>query len=59
MCGLCSPRRGSRWEIAELHKGPRDILERAGLLDHIGETMIFEDLEEAAAAFAGLSHAPR
>jgi MFS superfamily sulfate permease-like transporter len=40
--------------IAELHKGPRDILERAGLLDHIGETMVFEDLEEAAAAFARL-----
>jgi sulfate permease, SulP family len=46
--------------IAELHKGPRDILERAGLLDHIGETMVFEDLEEAAAAFARLSlSAPR
>ena len=40
--------------IAELHKGPRDILERAGLLDRIGETMVFEDLEEAAAAFARL-----
>ncbi|WP_041368066.1 SulP family inorganic anion transporter [Methylocella silvestris] len=41
--------------IAELHKGPRDILERAGVLDHIGAAMIFEDLEEAATAFYRLT----
>ena len=54
MCGLCSPKKRLALGIAELHKGPRDILERAGLLDRIGETMVFEDLEEAAAAFARL-----
>ncbi|MEJ0096231.1 MAG: SulP family inorganic anion transporter [Methylocella sp.] len=46
--------KGIAFGIAELHKRPHAILERAGLLDEIGKTMVFEDLEEAATAFAGL-----
>jgi len=37
--------------IAELHADPADILRRSGLLDRIGQGMIFEDLEDAAIAF--------
>ena len=51
---MCAEK-GVAFGIAELHKGPRDILERAALLDQIGETMVFEHLEEAATAFARLS----
>lgn len=37
--------------IAELHRDPMDILERAGTLEKIGPGMIFDDLEELIPAF--------
>ncbi len=45
--------RGLAFGIAELHKEPMEILERAGLLDKIGRAMIFEDLEDVMTAFVG------
>jgi len=44
--------RGLTLGIAELHKEPADILQRAGLLDEIGKDMIFEDLEDVMTAFS-------
>ncbi|MCK0207412.1 SulP family inorganic anion transporter [Starkeya koreensis] len=46
--------------IAELHRDPMEILERAGTLETIGAGMIFDDLEEVIPAFghAG-AHASR
>jgi len=48
--------RGMALGLAELHKEPKDVLERAGLLEKIGAAMIFEDLEDVAAAFGASSH---
>jgi sulfate permease, SulP family len=48
--------RGVALGIAELHNEPMEVLERAGLLAKIGKAMIFEDLEEAATAFARPPH---
>jgi len=42
---------GLGFGIAELHNEPMIILQRAGLLDRIGASMLFEDLEDAVAAF--------
>lgn len=44
--------------IAELHRDPMDILERAGTLERIGKSMIFEDLEELIPAFDRAEPAP-
>ncbi|PZU94806.1 MAG: sulfate transporter [Chelatococcus sp.] len=44
--------RGIALGIAELHKEPMAILERAGVLQKVGASMIFEDLEDVATAFA-------
>ena len=44
--------RGLKFGIVELHSAPRDILMRAGVLDRIGENMVFDDLEDAVAAFS-------
>lgn len=38
--------------IAELHKEPMTILERAGVLQKMGASMVFDDLEDMASAFA-------
>lgn len=38
---------GLTFAIAELHKEPREILERAGLFEGAAATMVFEDLEDA------------
>lgn len=43
--------RGLTLGIAELHKEPMAILERAGVLQGIGPAMIFDDLEDMASAF--------
>jgi sulfate permease, SulP family len=43
--------RGMALAIAELHKEPMEILERAGLLQKIGKALVFEDLEEVMTAF--------
>jgi MFS superfamily sulfate permease-like transporter len=43
--------RGVALGIAELHIEPKEILQRTGLLEKIGETMVFEDLEDAVTAF--------
>jgi MFS superfamily sulfate permease-like transporter len=43
--------RGVALGIAELHNEPRAILERSGTLARIGSAMIFDDLEDASAAF--------
>ncbi|MDX0772569.1 SulP family inorganic anion transporter [Sinorhizobium medicae] len=43
--------RGIAFAIAELHFEAREILERAGVLDKIGASMIFEDLDDALLAF--------
>lgn len=43
--------RGMKLGIAELHKEPMAILERAGVLEKIGGSMVFEDLEDMASAF--------
>ncbi|MEW6639856.1 MAG: SulP family inorganic anion transporter [Pseudomonadota bacterium] len=48
--------RGLALGFAELHAEPKEILERAGLLDAIGKGMIFEDLEDVMTAF---EQAPR
>lgn len=37
--------------IAELHAEPRELLERSGTLARLGSAMIFDDLEDARAAF--------
>lgn len=44
--------RGMTLGIAELHKEPMTILERAGVLQKIGPSMVFDDLEDMASAFA-------
>lgn len=38
---------GLTFALAELHKEPREILQRAGLFDGPGATIAFEDLEDA------------
>lgn len=43
--------RGIALAMAELHFEAREILERAGVLDKIGVSMIFEDLDDALLAF--------
>jgi len=44
--------RNIKFGIAELHSEPGDLLKRAGLLEKIGKSMIFEDLEELPDVFA-------
>ncbi len=43
--------RGVALGIAELHIEPKEILQRTGLLQRIGEAMVFEDLQDAVTAF--------
>lgn len=43
---------GLKFGIVELHSAPRDILMRSGVVDRIGENMVFDDLEDAVAAFS-------
>ncbi|GAB4068739.1 SulP family inorganic anion transporter [Ancylobacter sonchi] len=44
--------RGVAFGITELHNTPMTLLERAGVIDRIGENMMFDDIEEAAAQFS-------
>ncbi|KQU90842.1 sulfate transporter [Ensifer sp. Root31] len=43
--------RGLKFGIVELHSEPRETLLRSGVIDKIGNGMIFDDLEDAIAAF--------
>ena len=43
--------RGIRLGFAELHAEARGMLERAGVVERVGRGMVFEDLEDALAAF--------
>ncbi|WP_244494269.1 MULTISPECIES: SulP family inorganic anion transporter [unclassified Ensifer] len=43
--------RGLTFGIVELHSEPRETLLRSGVIDKIGTGMIFDDLEDAIAAF--------
>ncbi|PSJ59882.1 SulP family inorganic anion transporter [Pseudaminobacter soli (ex Li et al. 2025)] len=51
--------RGLAFGLAELHIEPTDILERAGLLQKVGEAMIFDDLEDVATAFDKGQQSPK
>lgn len=53
ICDLAAAR-GLKLAIAELHSEPRTTLERAGVLARIGPAMVFEEIEDAVAAFAKL-----
>lgn len=44
---------GQRFAVAELHKEPRDILERAGFFEGPDATIAFEDLEDAVRSLSG------
>ena len=50
--------RGLKFSIAELHYEPRDTLTRSGVAAAIGADMIFDDLEDAIAAFTARRGAP-
>jgi sulfate permease, SulP family len=43
--------KGIAFGIAELHSEPLGILKRSGVVDRIGSSMIFDDLEDACDAF--------
>ena len=43
--------RGIRFGLADLHAEARDILVRAGVIEHIGSDMVFDILEDAYHAF--------
>lgn len=49
--------RGVQLCFAELHAEARALLERAGLIDRIGRSHVFEDLDDALLAFRGTSAA--
>lgn len=44
-------KRGIALGLAELHSEAREILDRAGVIDRIAPTMVFETLEDACRAF--------
>ncbi|MEK1890173.1 MAG: SulP family inorganic anion transporter, partial [Phyllobacterium sp.] len=44
-----------KFGIVELHSEPRDILEKSGVIGRIGRDMIFDDLEDAVAAYSKVS----
>jgi high affinity sulfate transporter 1 len=48
---------GVGFAIAELHGQPRAILERSGLIEHIGRQMLFHSVEEAIEARAAAGRA--
>jgi len=50
-------RRGIKFALADLHFGPRHILERAGFFDQIGRDRVFDKLEDAVAALTPKSEA--
>lgn len=43
--------RGIRFGLAEVHAAPLALLDRAGVIDRIGASMIFPDLDDALRAF--------
>ena len=43
--------RGIAFGVAELHRDPRDLLKRSGLLGEIGPALVFEDIEEGLTSF--------
>ena len=44
--------RGLKFGIVELHSEPLDTLVRSGVVAKVGPGMIFDDLEDAVAAFS-------
>ena len=48
--------RGLKFGIVELHSEPRDMLVRSGVVAKVGPDMIFDDLEDAVAAFSAIHH---
>ncbi|WP_018240107.1 SulP family inorganic anion transporter [Ensifer sp. BR816] len=48
-------KRGITLGLAELHSDARAMLDRAGVIEKIGPTMVFAGIEDALAAFAGRS----
>jgi len=44
--------RGLKFAIVELHSEPRDTLVRSGVVAKVGRDMVFDDLEDAVAAFS-------
>lgn len=51
--------RGITFGLAELNYEPRQLLGRAGVIGRIGADMVFDDLEEAASAFASRKPVPQ
>lgn len=45
-------RRGVKFAVADLHFKPRQLLERAGFFERIGEDHVFDQLEDAVRALA-------
>jgi len=52
-------KRNIKLGIAELHIQPRETLERSGLIEKIGETMVFDDLEETVEAIQKYENDPQ
>jgi high affinity sulfate transporter 1 len=50
--------RGIKFAIVELHSEPLEILQRAGVVDSINPSMIFDDLDDAVNAFSATPDAP-
>jgi MFS superfamily sulfate permease-like transporter len=53
-----SAERGIRFAIVELHSEPLEMLERAGVVAKVGQSMIFDDLEAAVKALASAPESP-
>jgi len=47
---------GVKFAIVELHSEPRDMLVRSGVAARVGSHMIFDDLEDAVAAFSTIEN---
>jgi MFS superfamily sulfate permease-like transporter len=50
--------RGIKFALVELHSEPLEILQRAGVVDSINPSMIFDDLDDAVNAFSAMSNSP-
>ncbi len=50
--------RGLKFGVVELHSEPLDTLVRSGVLAKLGHGMIFDDLEDAVAAFSASHDRP-
>jgi SulP family sulfate permease len=55
---MLAEERGLRFGMVELHQEPYDTLARSGVLGKVGGDMVFEDLEDAVAAFSASRQKP-